>query len=69
MCREVGESEGAEERSRRKVSVAVQRQETMGNRKHRGRGVEWLEVLQSSEEKASCRCAEAGECGGAEERS
>ncbi len=37
MCREVGESEGAEERSRRKVGVAVQRQdviliEAMGNR-------------------------------------
>jgi hypothetical protein len=37
MCREVGENEGAEERSRRKVGVAVQRQdviliEEMGNR-------------------------------------
>jgi hypothetical protein len=37
MCREVGESEGAEERSRRKASVAMQRQdviliEEMGNR-------------------------------------
>ncbi len=37
MCREVGESEGAEERSRRKVGVAVQRKDViliqaMGNR-------------------------------------
>jgi hypothetical protein len=37
MCRDVGESEGAEERSRRQVGVAVQRKdviliEEMGNR-------------------------------------
>ncbi len=50
----VGESEGAEERSRRKVGVAVQRQdviliEEMGNRGSRRQGVEWLKVLQRQE--------------------